>query len=73
MYLTRLKAQIASVFMTESHTFERLVASSYDSTLFAIFDISPEHALEHLFMYSFFLTHRTILDFSHNFHIPPLV
>jgi len=72
MYLAHLKAQIASVFMTESHTFERLVASSHDSTLFAIFNISPEHALEQLFMCSFLLTHRTILDFSHISHILPL-
>lgn len=50
-----------------SHTFERLVASSHDSTLSAIFNISPEHALEHLFMCSFFFTHRTILDFSFSF------
>ena len=47
-----------------SHTFDRLVASSHDSALFAIFNISPEHALKHLFMFSFFFTHRTILDFS---------
>ena len=44
------------------HTGERLVASSHDSTLCAILNVGPEHALEHLFMRSFFFAHRTMLD-----------